>query len=68
MGDILFAAVNLARHSDVEPEVALRSANRRFEQRFRWIENKLAAQGKALKDAELAELDALWDEAKASGL
>ncbi len=68
LGDVLFAAVNLSRHSDVEPEVALRSANRRFEQRFRWIEAALAAQGKALKDANLEQLDALWDQAKASGL
>lgn len=68
LGDVLFAAVNLARHGGVEPEVALRSANRRFEQRFKWIETTLAAQGKALKDADLRELDALWDQAKASGL
>lgn len=68
LGDVLFAAVNLARHGGVEPEVALRSANRRFEQRFKWIEATLAAQGKALKDADLTELDALWDQAKASGL
>ena len=68
LGDVLFAAVNLARHSNVEPEVALRSANRRFEQRFRWIEAALTAQGKALKDANLEQLDALWDQAKASGL
>ena len=41
LGDIMFAAVNLARHSSVEPEVALRSANKRFEDRFRWIETTL---------------------------
>ena len=39
LGDVLFAAVNLARHSKIEPEVALRSANRRFEVRFKWIES-----------------------------
>lgn len=68
LGDVLFAAVNLARHSDIEPEVALRSANRRFEKRFQWIEAALSAQGKALKSANLEELDALWEQAKAAEL
>jgi nucleoside triphosphate diphosphatase len=68
LGDVLFAAVNLARHSAIEPEVALRSANRRFEMRFKWIENALLGQGRTLKDADLEELDALWDRAKAEGL
>lgn len=68
LGDILFAAVNLARHGGVEPEVALRSANRRFEKRFKWIETTLHARGKALKETDLPELDALWEQAKASGL
>jgi nucleoside triphosphate diphosphatase len=68
LGDVLFATVNLARHTNIEPEVALRSSNRRFEKRFKWIEKALAAQGKALKDVALQELDALWDQAKASGL
>ena len=68
LGDVLFAAVNLARHSKIEPEVALRSANRRFEVRFKWIEVALTANGRSLKEASLEELDMLWDEAKASGL
>lgn len=68
LGDVLFAAVNLARHGNIEPEVALRSANRRFEARFRWIETTLSAQGKAVKEANLKELDVLWDQAKANGL
>lgn len=68
LGDVLFAAVNLARHGNIEPEVALRSANRRFEARFRWIEVALTAQGKAFKDAKLEELDGLWEQAKAKGL
>jgi len=68
LGDVLFAAVNLARHSKIEPEVALRSANRRFEPRFKWIEVALTAKGRSLKEASLEELDMLWDEAKASGL
>lgn len=68
MGDILFATVNLARHTKLEPEIALRGANDRFEQRFRWIEAALAARQKQLKDVDLQELDALWEDAKAQGL
>lgn len=68
LGDILFAAVNLARHSAVEPEIALRSSNRRFEARFKWIEASLLAQGKSFDEMELQELDLLWDKAKKSGL
>lgn len=68
LGDVMFAAVNLARHSQVEPEIALRSANRRFENRFKWIEEALLAAGKNLQDADLQLLDDLWDQAKAKGL
>ncbi len=68
LGDILFTTVNLARHSKVEPEIALRSANRRFENRFKWIETTLHSQGRSLKDAVLDELDQLWEQAKANGL
>lgn len=68
LGDVLFAAINLARHGNIEPEVALRSANRRFETRFKWIETALSAQGKGLKDANLEELDVLWEQAKATEL
>jgi len=68
LGDVLFAAINLARHGNIEPEVALRSTNRRFEKRFKWIENALSAQGKVLKETALEELDALWNQAKATGL
>jgi len=65
VGDLLFAAVNLARHLRADPETVLRQTNRKFERRFAAIERALAAQGKAPTDATLAELDALWDEAKA---
>jgi ATP diphosphatase len=61
----LFAAVNLARHLRADPETVLRGTNRKFERRFAAIEQALAAHGKAPKDATLAEMDALWDEAKA---
>jgi nucleoside triphosphate diphosphatase len=65
VGDLLFAAVNLARHLRADPESVLRNTNRKFERRFASIEQALAVQGKAPQDATLAEMDALWDEAKA---
>jgi nucleoside triphosphate diphosphatase len=65
VGDLLFAAVNLARHLDADPEAVLRRTNRKFERRFASIEAALAAKGKNPTDATLAEMDALWDEAKA---
>ncbi len=66
LGDLLFAAVNLARHLDVDPEGALRAANLKFERRFAAIERALAAQGRSPEQATLAEMDALWDAAKAA--
>ena len=68
LGDVLFATINLARHSKIEPEVALRSTNRRFETRFKRIEAALSKQDKGFKDVNLEELDALWDQAKKTGL
>jgi nucleoside triphosphate diphosphatase len=66
IGDLLFAAVNLARHLDVDAEAALRQANDKFERRFRAIEQALRARGRRLEDASLDEMEALWQEAKAS--
>jgi nucleoside triphosphate diphosphatase len=65
VGDLLFAAVNLARHLRADPEAVLRQTNRKFERRFAAIEQALAAKGKKPQDTTLAEMDALWDEAKA---
>ena len=65
-GDLLFALVNLARHVDANPEMALRGANAKFERRFAYIERALAAQGRSLEAASLDEMDALWNEAKAN--
>jgi ATP diphosphatase len=65
VGDLLFAAVNLARHLHADPEAVLRQTNRKFERRFASIERALAVNGKKPQDATLAEMDALWDEAKA---
>jgi len=66
VGDLLFAVVNLARHLGADPEDVLRQTNLKFERRFGSIERALAARGKTPKDATLAEMDALWDEAKAA--
>jgi ATP diphosphatase len=59
MGDLLFAAVNLARHLNIEPEAALREANRKFEQRFRAIETE-----PGFAELPLEEKEALWTRAK----
>jgi len=66
IGDLLFAVVNLARHLDIDAETALRAANEKFERRFAAIERALAAQGKTPQDSTLAEMDALWNAAKAA--
>ncbi len=68
LGDLLFAVVNLARKLDLDPENALRETTDRFARRFRYIEEKLEAQGRAIKEATLDEQNALWDEAKKEGL
>ena len=65
-GDLLFALVNLARHVDADPEMALRGANAKFERRFAYIERALASKGRSLEAASLEEMDALWNEAKAN--
>jgi ATP diphosphatase len=66
VGDLLFAVVNLARHLKADPEGILRATNLKFERRFAAIEAALAARGKKPQDASLAEMDALWNEAKAA--
>jgi nucleoside triphosphate diphosphatase len=65
IGDLLFVMANLARHLKVDPEDALRAANRKFTRRFARIEDWLAEAGKAPADSNLDEMDALWDRAKA---
>ncbi len=66
IGDLLFAVVNLARHLGADPEAVLRQTNLKFERRFGAIERALAARGKAPQNTTLAEMDALWNEAKAA--
>lgn len=63
-GDILFVYANLARHLEIDPEAALRRTNAKFRRRFGRIEEKLAAQNRALTDSNLEEMDAMWNEAK----
>ena len=64
VGDLIFAAVNLARHVDCDAEGAVRATNQKFERRFRSIEAALARQGRGPIDATLQEMDALWNAAK----
>jgi MazG family protein len=64
IGDLLFSAVNLARHLGVHPEKALLGSIRRFRQRLLWVENELATAGRRMEDAALDELDELWEQAK----
>jgi ATP diphosphatase len=66
VGDLLFAVVNLARHLDADPEAVLRATNRKFERRFGAIERALAERGKTPEASSLAEMDVLWDQAKAA--
>ena len=65
IGDLLFVMANLARHLKVDPEAALRAANRKFTRRFARIEDWLAETGRSPSDSDLTEMDALWNRAKA---
>ncbi len=64
LGDLLFSCVNLARHIKVEPELALRLSNRKFESRSHFIEAELKKQGLSLEQASLEQMEALWRRAK----
>lgn len=64
-GDLMFVMANVARHLKIDPEGALRSANQKFVRRFAYIEQQLAAKGSSPSRSSLAEMDTLWDEAKA---
>ena len=68
LGDVLFAAANLARKLGVDPEQALRGTNRKFERRFRHVETRLRERGLEPEEAGLETMDAYWDEAKRAGL
>ena len=66
VGDLLFVVVNVARFLGIDPETALRRSNKKFIRRFRYLETRVKEQGRELKDATLAEMDALWEEAKSN--
>jgi XTP/dITP diphosphohydrolase len=63
-GDLLFSMVNVGRLLGLKAEDAIRNANNKFDLRFRYIENRLAEQGKSITDSNLEEMDLLWNEAK----
>jgi uncharacterized protein YabN with tetrapyrrole methylase and pyrophosphatase domain len=64
LGDVLFAVVNLARHLEIDAELALRGTNAKFERRFKFIEQMLLNEGKTPSTSSLEEMDALWRKAK----
>lgn len=66
LGDLLFAATNIARHLKVEPEAALKLTNRKFRRRFGYIEKKFAERGQTFQTSTLDEMEALWQAAKQS--
>ena len=66
LGDLLFAATNIARHMHVEPEAALKLTNRKFRQRFGYIEGKLHERGQPFDQTSIDDLEALWQEAKSN--
>lgn len=65
-GDMLFVMANIARHLEIDPETALRGVNQKFARRFAHIEQRLAERGKTPVQSNLAEMDALWDEIRAT--
>jgi len=64
LGDLLFANVNLVRHLNANPETVLRQANKKFEKRFRLVEEAVLKKGKQMDQCSLTELDAIWDDVK----
>ena len=64
LGDILLTVVSLARHLRIDPELALRRANAKFERRFRFIEKQLLKAGQSPENVSLQKLEKLWQEAK----
>ena len=66
IGDLLLVVVNLARHLNVNPEIALKQSTQKFTKRFNYIEKQVAMSGRVIDDCQLAELEALWNDAKRS--
>jgi XTP/dITP diphosphohydrolase len=67
-GDVLFSMINAARLYHINPDNALELTNRKFIRRFNYLESQAIEKGRPLKELSLAEMDALWDEAKRNGL
>jgi uncharacterized protein YabN with tetrapyrrole methylase and pyrophosphatase domain len=64
VGDMFFVLVNIARYLSLDPESALKKTNRKFKRRFQWMEEQLRASGRGPKDANMNELEGLWQRAK----
>jgi MazG family protein len=64
VGDLLFVAVNLARKAGVDPETALIACNKKFENRFNYIEQSIDKKQESINDCDLKEMEQLWQEAK----
>ena len=64
VGDLFFVLVNIARYLSLDPESALRKTNRKFKQRFQWMEAQLSADGRTPQQASMDELERLWQRAK----
>ncbi len=68
LGDVLFSAVNVARHAGVDAEASLRASNNKFVNRYRWIEAQLASKNTSVARTSSQELEQLWVLAKSTGL
>ena len=64
LGDVLFVLTNLARHLDIDAEMALQNTNAKFKRRFAFVEQSFMEQGKTFEESDLAEMDKYWDMAK----
>jgi MazG family protein len=64
VGDLLFVLVNIARYLSLDPESALKKTNRKFKQRFQWLESELRAEGRKVEETGLDDLEALWQKSK----
>jgi uncharacterized protein YabN with tetrapyrrole methylase and pyrophosphatase domain len=64
VGDLFFVLVNIARYLSLDPESALRKANRKFKRRFQWMEAQLRASGRGAHQASMQELEELWQQSK----
>jgi len=64
IGDIFFSMANVSRLLGINPEIALRQANKKFIKRFKFIEKKLGKEGKELDEVTLEEMDKIWEESK----